>query len=101
MNDTQAMVAALIDAAHEAEVRMHAYSGRGMFGARCLGVEVNNFGQAAEFFVALAQEDTDLAWRLSRSLRTDDLGRGMIVYFPSALGEEVLFTLGLLDEPEL
>ena len=66
------------------------YSGRGMYGDSCIGFTVYSFSEAAQVLVTLADtEDSstgerwyDLADSLARALKTDDMGRGTIVYFP-------------------
>jgi len=58
------------------------YSGRGMYGKSCLGVEISrdeslfNVGVAVGEY--LAEEDSD-----SPKGYVDSLGRGQILYFPS------------------
>jgi hypothetical protein len=58
------------------------YSGRAMFGAKCLGF-VGTLGDAIHFVVALAEvlDDGDLSW--VQDARSDQMGRSMIYYWPS------------------
>lgn len=62
-----------------------AYSGRGMFGDQCVAVSVQ--GGLGELIAALLRADVDdderegLA-RCAEHIRTDTLGRGIVVYFP-------------------
>lgn len=71
----------LIDALQSAGYEWREYSGRGMMGARCVGVELDN--------------ERDI-WKLSRDLidydirspRIDSMGLGIIVYWPRIKIEE-------------
>lgn len=83
MNLTEEQVDAINDAAGAADIEPRPYSGRAMYGRYCLGLAVDDFAQAAQFFVNLAQEDADIAYSLARNVRTDSLGYGLIVYFPA------------------
>jgi hypothetical protein len=77
---------------------VQSYSGRGMYGKNCLGVDVSNLGklfadvlkeldllgengggELEDDSQAAAIEDLATAFE---EMRTDSLGRGMIVYFP-------------------
>lgn len=60
----------LIEAIKAADLRPRSYSGRGMYGERCVGVSLDYLGQADGL-------------PLSGS-RTDSLGLGIILYWPSA-----------------
>lgn len=65
-----------------------AYSGRGMNGKKCLGVDIgtDSIGAAmAEIFFRLRSRDEethDGVANAFRLMRTDSLGQGTIVYFP-------------------
>lgn len=59
------------------------YSGRGMYGATCLGI-VGSTGDAAKFLIALAFEGDEAALSLAAYTRTDDMGMSMITYWPNA-----------------
>lgn len=81
------------------------YSGRGMYGKSCLGVEPYSMGDfIADVMSALIEECETEEGRESvargcaeafRNMRTDSMGRGMIVYFP-----DVQFDAGEPDEDE-
>jgi hypothetical protein len=64
-----------------------AYSGRGMMGRSCLAVDVKLDGLGkflGQLFEAGAQFDSDALSQLGseiESLKTDSLGKGMVVYF--------------------
>lgn len=70
------------------------YSGRGMFGRKCLGVIVKEGNSCMEFMMDLTsymikmsaddEEDFDLGF--SEGMNTDDLGKDEIVYFPAIEG---------------
>jgi hypothetical protein len=77
--------------AHDADAVWYPhYSGRAMYGATCLGVTVDDGGMAFMIKLgwALAKLDenndwvNDLSEDLFDSARTDQMGRGTIVYFP-------------------
>lgn len=65
------------------------YSGRGMFGRRCFAVECDNpSGLIAEVFLYLAENETPYAEMVQvaemlKDSRTDSMGHGSIVYWPS------------------
>ena len=59
------------------------YSGRNMFGEECPGFEAETDAEAFSVFVQLAAYDEDLAAKLAAGAKTDSLGRGIIVYWPT------------------
>lgn len=60
------------------------YSGRGMYGARCLGIVVGNMNEAFKFFIIAGMVlDVDDVRELAENARTDNMGYDMIVYFPN------------------
>jgi hypothetical protein len=62
------------------------YSGRGMYGKTCLGVETDSY-QLGELFSDIIQlmdeDDRDEICKAISSMREDGMGLGLIVYFPS------------------
>lgn len=60
------------------------YSGRGMYGKRCVGVTID--GSLLGFLADLVEEceDTHDGAILMRAAQTDQMGRGTIVYWPRA-----------------
>lgn len=59
------------------------YSGRGMYGERCLGF-TGSVGDLFQFAVRLAELDQDLATDLGDAgMRSDSMGRSEIFYWPS------------------
>lgn len=64
---------------------VRSYSGRGMYGRSCLGVETDDLGDlfAAVLEELEGEEDTQDVQPAFKSMRTDSMGRGTIVYFPS------------------
>ena len=70
----------LRDAAHSVEARiMDEYSGRGMFGAVCVGVVLKDEGDLFRFAGELSDELVELLG----SPRWDSLGLNEIAYWPS------------------
>jgi hypothetical protein len=69
------------------------YSGRGMFGKECVGVQVDNLGEFfAEVIYGLEPDDErmdkETLAEAFRNMKTDELGRGMVVYFPKVKWED-------------
>jgi len=58
------------------------YSGRGMYGSRCIGFDVGSIKLAVQAIVQIAERDPDLAQDLAGAWTQDQMGLGMIVYFP-------------------
>lgn len=65
------------------------YSGRGMMGKQCLGVDVDNvFGFIANLIEDLGEQNCNVAFHQEladelREMQTDSMGKGKIVYFPA------------------
>ena len=70
---------------HNAE--LCSYSGRAMYGSQCLGIRMESMEDAFRF--ALMIDDAELADTLSNP-RFDDMGRGIILYFPNVKAPEGL-----------
>jgi hypothetical protein len=66
---------------NEGDVR-YDYSGRGMYGKKCVGLDVPSVRTAVKTLVALAESDSDLASDLAGAWTQDSMGLGVIVYFP-------------------
>ena len=66
---------------------MYSYSGRGMFGRQCLGIDFDSMSDAFRF--ALLIEDEDLAVMLSQP-RFDNMGLGIVIYWPNVEAPEGL-----------
>lgn len=69
------------------------YSGRGMYGTECFGIEVDRESDLYRLFAALGHIsgensvddegwDEDCALDLARDAQSDSMGRQIIVYFP-------------------
>jgi len=59
------------------------YSGRGMYGVECPGVEADSVTHLFAMFVNLAVENEEMARELARGARMDSMGTGVICYWPS------------------
>lgn len=81
---TQTQADTLRRAAYSVDARVTAYSGRAMYGDVCLGVVLEDVGEAFRFALAVHDRDTLLADILAdTSSRSDSLGRDSIVlYWP-------------------
>lgn len=81
----------LKDLIENAGYETRSYSGRCMYGATCLGVELDDrlgdfFASILDAIASLGEEERDEALDLAsafRSMKTDSMGRGTIVYFES------------------
>ena len=71
---------------------LRSYSGRGMYGKQCLGIDMESMADAVRF--ALMVEDEDLTVALSNPC-FDSMGLGIIVYFPNVEAPE-----GIDDEDD-
>jgi len=80
----------LVSDIDDAELR--SYSGRNMYGKQCLGIDMESMTDAFRF--ALSVDDSDLIWALSHPV-FDNMGRGIIVYFPNVEAPE-----GIDDEDD-
>jgi len=80
----------LVSDIDDAELR--SYSGRNMYGKQCLGIDMESMTDAFRF--ALSVDTSDLIWALSRPV-FDNMGRGIIVYFPNVEAPE-----GIDDEDD-
>lgn len=61
------------------------YSGRGMYGKRCLAIEVSRgaaFALAADLMEEVHEDNIQALADLFRNARTDSLGLDEVVYFP-------------------
>lgn len=59
------------------------YSGRGMYGAACLGFTVSHLADAFKIAVAMGGVlGADEAREIAGKARSDSMGRDVIVYFP-------------------
>lgn len=73
----------VVEALEDAGADIHErYSGRGMYGAECPGIEADRESELFAVFVELALSNEEMARELARSARTDSMGRGLICYWP-------------------
>ena len=79
VEDIQSLVSDIDDA------ELRSYSGRNMYGKECLGIDMESMTDAFRF--ALSVQDSDLAFILSHP-RFDDMGKGIVVYFPNVEAPE-------------
>ena len=79
--------------AEHAGIELHGYSGRGMYGRECYAISVQE-GTVCEMVADLLDGccadlgDCEVLATFLRNAREDSLGRGSIVYFPSAAWQE-------------
>lgn len=67
------------------EPSLRSYSGRFMYGGRCVAVAVDNMAEVAMLLYCLGQRDTDGRFEeMVDSATFDDMGLGKVVYFTRA-----------------
>lgn len=67
------------------------YSGRGMTGRMCLGVEIDEgsaFGFMADLLEVVDEDNVGELAKIVREGRMDSMGRGIIVYFPTIVWQD-------------
>jgi hypothetical protein len=71
----------------DADIKPRSYSGRAMYGANCVGVDINGFGEVGIIACALidAGFDADDVAVFMKRMKWDNMGLGYIVYWPHAL----------------
>lgn len=77
---------------HDFIVEPRSYSGRGMYGRCCLGVDLYQ-GQSLGSLIAVLitevdEDDREDVAEAVQGMLTDSMGLGSIVYFPSVLFDE-------------
>lgn len=84
MKITEEQALAIKDAAWRVNGNVRSYSGRAMYGDRCLGVEFpgNGYGGFGEFILTLAENEERLAETLAHSPKADNMGMDTILYWP-------------------
>lgn len=78
MTEVANMVEALREAGHEP----YSYSGRGMYGRRCVAVDVPSGASMLELGYALGLRGVDPSE--FGEAKTDNMGLGIVVYWPYA-----------------
>lgn len=69
------------DLAYEAFT--NSYSGRGMYGDRCVGFDVDSLTELGTLAIAIHEVLGDTLGRdMVENARTDNMGLGYIIYFP-------------------
>jgi hypothetical protein len=98
------------DICENAGIETRSYSGRGMYGRNCLGIDSDSdlglLVSAMLEYVTDSLEDDDLHDAVRtiadafRDMRTDSMGLGIIVYFPKIKWqhEDVINEQGIRDE---
>lgn len=59
---------------------VESYSGRGMYGAECISVQLDNTTELLEMGMRLSEVGADLDD--IRGVRVDSMGQGLVVYWP-------------------
>jgi hypothetical protein len=73
------------EALEDAGYHCEEYSGRGMYGQKCVGCIVDDYQTIAQLFVDVAQGDhSDLAQGMAHGVRFDNMGTRLIAYWPRA-----------------
>lgn len=90
----------VMEAIKDAGLEPREYSGRGMYGKHCLGVDVerNMMPEAFEICVNLIKNgaETEAIAEFGRGIDYDSMGLGMIIYWPALTltGEQVIELMG-------
>lgn len=67
-----------------------AYSGRGMSGVECLGIRFDSVEDLVSWAFGMGEEsDYKLVRLLARGVKIDDMGRGIVAYWPEIAPVEV------------
>lgn len=90
---TTDQVDTIINIAFDTNTDAMGYSGRAMFGERCLAV-AGSERDIARFLIALAIDDSELAEEVVKGYRTDSLGLRTVAYFTTVAAS------GLDDEDD-
>ena len=67
------------------------YSGRGMSGVECLGVRFDSIEDLVSWAFAMGDDsDYNLVRLLARNVKIDEMGRGIVAYWPHVAPIEVV-----------
>jgi hypothetical protein len=91
LNETAKHVLGLLDQTNFSE-GVRTYSGRGMSGRVCLSTELNSSNELFELGFEMARAlyfDRDPSGSITPAPQLDNMGRGLIAYWPAALVEEM------------
>lgn len=82
--EAQHIIDALAKQGSDTEFKVRDYSGRGMYGRNCIGIDVDTTGDVMKIAALLIDGgfSTDEIIELGEGMTTDSMGRGMIVYWP-------------------
>lgn len=69
----------------DGDAEMYPYSGRGMYGQQCLGIDFDDMGDAFRFALLLGGEVAEILARPS----FDSMGLGIVAYWPNVEAPEV------------
>jgi hypothetical protein len=58
------------------------YSGRFMYGAKCVALTGDSAKDVTKALMQFSQDEPDLATELADAWTQDQMGRGVVVYFP-------------------
>jgi hypothetical protein len=82
--NAQNFIAAIEGWGDDADIQVRSYSGRAMYGAECVGVDINGFGEVGIIACALfaAGFDEEVVAVFMKNMKWDSMGLGYIVYWP-------------------
>lgn len=58
------------------------YSGRYMFGKQCVAIPLDNMGGLFKLLLTIGRLSEEQDHNKLSNLRTDELGRGLVIYWP-------------------
>lgn len=64
------------------------YSGRGMYGDECIGIDLASVSDFSTILLNVADEDREFARSLADRQQSDSMGLGVIIYFPGLQAPE-------------
>jgi hypothetical protein len=82
----------LQEAAEAAGLQLRSYSGRGMYGAVCVGLDCDNVLEALGELTETEVLDLSQVAHLLKTASSDSMGRGQIVYWPDIAWDQGLLT---------
>jgi hypothetical protein len=62
-------------------LELREYSGRGMYGKQCVGIDCDNVNETLAYLVESCESTSDAA-HIIRTMKQDSMGLGAIIYWP-------------------
>lgn len=78
----------IIDAAYRCGIDIRSYSGRYMYGEKCLAAVVPSINEYTAFIMAVARNNYQLGELMSKNIHSDDMAFDTVYYWPSIQWED-------------